>query len=265
MLKRSPSIFWGGLLVIVGVLFLLANFGVFDNLDWGVVWPFLVIALGVWLLAARIGPGGASTIANLAAPREGLEKATLDVAIGTGRVNVRAMGLEDQLYRLHIENSGQTPEVTLNRSTGTVRIAQKADLFVGARRLHMDARLSDAIPWQVTCATGAVHADFDMTTAKLGAFDCRTGASTIELSLGPPQGVIPIHVEGGALTVRIMRPAGAAIQVQASGAGLQLRTDGTRQDGMGTRTWASDGFAAAGDRYEVMISGGALNVEISGR
>ena len=58
MWNRSPSIFWGIVLVVLGVLFLLSNLDI--NINWSVVWPVVLIALGVWLLVARVGPGGAS-------------------------------------------------------------------------------------------------------------------------------------------------------------------------------------------------------------
>ncbi|HKW59134.1 MAG TPA: DUF5668 domain-containing protein [Candidatus Dormibacteraeota bacterium] len=265
MWNRNPSIFWGGVLVIVGALFLLANLGLLSNLNWDVVWPLLLIAVGAWLLLGRIGPGGASADVDSSEQREGLERAKLDVSVGAARIEVAASQLDEQLYRVHIEHSGAPPEVRLDRATGTVKIAQRADWFMGARRLHVDAKLTDAIPWEVACSTGAIRGDFDLSSATLTGFGCRTGASQINLMLGAPKGVVPVRVEGGALTVNIARPAGAAVQVQASGGAVQLRGDGDRQDGLGTRTWKSDGFDAAKDRYDVTVSGGALRVDVSTR
>jgi cell wall-active antibiotic response 4TMS protein YvqF len=263
--NRNPSVFWGGVLVIVGALFLLANLGVLSNLNWDVVWPVLLIALGVWLVVGRIGPGGASADVDSSEPREGLDKAKLEVSVGAARLEVAAAPLDDQLYRVHIEHAGTPPEVRLDRATGTVRISQRSDWFMGARRLHVDAKITDAIPWEVSCSTGAIRGEFDLSLAALNGFVCRTGASQIEVVLGPPRGMVPIRVEGGALTVSIARPAGAAVQVQASGGAVQLHGDGERQEGLGTRSWKSNGFDAATDRYEVTVSGGALNVDVSAR
>ncbi len=41
------------LLLLVGGLFLLSNFGIFDWLSWGRLWPLLLILLGVALLVRR--------------------------------------------------------------------------------------------------------------------------------------------------------------------------------------------------------------------
>lgn len=59
MWTRNPSVFWGGLLVILGMLFLLSNLGVLENVNFDVIWPVGLIALGVWLIATRVGRVGA--------------------------------------------------------------------------------------------------------------------------------------------------------------------------------------------------------------
>lgn len=43
----------GVLLVAVGAIFLLGNLGFFRGLDWKYVWPLVIIALGVYLVAQR--------------------------------------------------------------------------------------------------------------------------------------------------------------------------------------------------------------------
>lgn len=263
--NRNLGAFWGGVLVILGVLFLLANTGVLSNINWDYVWPIFLIALGAWLIVVRIGPGGASAVVDSTEPRDGLARAKLEVAAGGGRVEVRAVALGDQLYRAHIEHAGAAPEIKLDRAGGTLRISQRFDWFMGATRLRIEARLTDAIPWEISCNTGAIRGDFDLSTATLTGFDCRTGASQLTLQLGAPKGIVPVRVQGGALSVNVIRPAGAAIKMQASGGGLSVRADGSNQDGVGSREWRSSGFDSATDRYEMTVSGGALNIMVSER
>jgi hypothetical protein len=265
MWNRGPSLFWGGFLVIIGVLLLLANTGVLANVDWNYVWPVLLIALGLWLILARIGPGGATGAVDTSDSRDGLTRARLDVAVGSGRIQARSAALGEQLYKAHIEHAGTAPEVKLDRSTGTLRISQRLDWFAGARRLRIDAQLADAIPWEIGLSTGAIRGEFNLASTSLTAFDCRTGASQVDLTVGTPKGSVPIRVEGGALTVNIVRPTGTPIRIQASGGAVQLRADGSRQDGIGSRDWRSPEYDSAADRYDVTVSGGALSVSIASR
>ncbi|HEX9364643.1 MAG TPA: DUF5668 domain-containing protein [Candidatus Dormibacteraeota bacterium] len=265
MWNRGPSIFWGGVLVVLGLLFLLANTGILENVNWDYVWPVLLIALGLWLLAARIGPGGATADVDSAEPREELSKAKLEIAVGSGRIEVRSASIGDELYKTHIEHGGTAPEVRLDRASGTVRISQRPGWFAGARRLRIDTQVTEAIPWEVSCSTGAIRGEFDFSMGELSAFECRTGASQIDLNLGTPKGNVPIRIEGGALTVNIVRAAGAAIGVQASGGAVQIQADGAHLDGIGSREWRSHEFDAAVDGYDVTVQGGALKVNVSTR
>jgi hypothetical protein len=265
MWSRGPSVFWGGVLVIIGVLFLLSNAGVLENINWDYVWPVVLILIGLWLIAARIGPGGAMAEVDSAEPREELSKARLEIAVGSGRLDVRSASLGDQLYKVHIEHAGTSPVVELDRAAGIVRISQRLNWFAGARRLRLHAQVTDAIPWEVGCSTGAIRGAFDFSTAELSAFECRTGASQIDLSLAAPKGNVPIRIEGGALTVSIVRPVGSAIRVQASGGAVQIRADGAHLDGIGSREWRSHEFDAAVEGYDVTVQGGALTVNVTAR
>jgi hypothetical protein len=263
MWGRNPSIIWGGILVALGVIFLLSNLNI--PIRWELVWPVLLIAVGLWLVAVRVGPGGNHADVDSAEPRDGISKATLDLSLGAGQVDVRSAALGDQLYRAHIEHSGASPDIRLDRSSGTVKITTRMDWFLGARRLHVDAQIAQEVAWDVRCSTGAIRGDFDLSTAQVASFECRTGASRISVHLPPPKGVVPVRVDGGALRVDLTRPTGAAIKVQSTGGALQLRADGSHQDGFGNREWRSAGFDGATDRYEVSVAGGALNVNVSER
>jgi hypothetical protein len=260
--NRNPSIFWGGVLVILGVLFLLANAGVLDNVSWDVIWPVILIAIGAWLVVARIGPGGSLVGVNGSEPLDGLARGRLEIAVGAARLDVRTAALGDQLYRLHIDHAGSSPEVRLDRAAGTLRISQSPGWFPGMGRMKVEAQLSDSIPWDLSCSTGAIRGDFDLSTATLTGFECKTGASRVDLRLPAPKGQVPIRVEGGALTVDVTRPAASAVKVQVSAGAVRLKADGARQDGVGSREWRSAGYDAAADRYDVTVAGGAANVTV---
>ena len=55
MSMRNPSVFWGVILIGVGILLLLANTGVLESINWDYIWPLVLIAIGVWLISRRLG------------------------------------------------------------------------------------------------------------------------------------------------------------------------------------------------------------------
>ena len=50
------ELFWPGVLIVVGLYFLLRNLGLLDWLRPDIVVPSLIIALGVWLIVRRTRP-----------------------------------------------------------------------------------------------------------------------------------------------------------------------------------------------------------------
>lgn len=51
--ERPKQLVWGVVLVAVGLIFLLANFGFLDWFTWGRWWPLILIAVGVAMLVRR--------------------------------------------------------------------------------------------------------------------------------------------------------------------------------------------------------------------
>lgn len=47
--------FWGTILVVIGVVALLKNLGIITGDVWDVAWPILLISLGISLLAKKRG------------------------------------------------------------------------------------------------------------------------------------------------------------------------------------------------------------------
>ncbi len=59
---RRPAVFWGTVLVLVGLVLFLDNLGVFGDLSvWRLIWPLLLIAVGVWVLVGTVWRSKCST------------------------------------------------------------------------------------------------------------------------------------------------------------------------------------------------------------
>jgi cell wall-active antibiotic response 4TMS protein YvqF len=274
--SRRPSYFWGGALIVVGVLLLLGNVGLLNNLNWDYIWPVLLIAFGVWLIVARVLPGGGPTFGgpfvgaamgsvalDRSDPREGLSKAKLQVEVGSARLDVRGAALGDLLYRARIDHSGTPPEVQLDRSTGTVRISQRGNWMVGGwGRVKLDVQLNDAVSWELDLDSGSIKGTVDLSTVPLAKFECDSASSRIDLSVSQPSGEVPIRVEGGSVDIRLRRPSGAAARVHAAGGSIRVTADGVRQNGFGSLAWQSTGFDASPNRYDARFSGGSVRAEV---
>src|SRR3981081_1089506 len=148
---RYRSFFWPAVLIVVGLFALLINAGLIplDRLyllfD---LWPVILIVIGLAITARRTLRGSASSAAAVLilalavggavayvavspspslnsamdshAAAGSVERASVEIDAGaaTGRVS-GSSELGGDLYRAHIEYSGQKPQVDFNRANGS--------------------------------------------------------------------------------------------------------------------------------------------------
>jgi hypothetical protein len=172
--------------------------------------------------------------------------------------------LGGDLYRAHIEYSGAKPDVAFDRSTGSVRISQSNENvpFFQNRNFVLTLKLNSAVPWTITNKTGALDATFRLANVHVHSIEFNTAASRDDITLGAPSGIVPITVNGAALTVSIHRPGGTATSVAVSGAAVNLDADGRETHAIGSANWESPNFSGATDGYRIEINGAACNVTV---
>src|SRR5207245_89802 len=227
----------------------------------------IVVVAGVgavaYVAAGPAIPGGTHTLA--ASDQVGpLAAATLDVEVGAADLTVvgdTSMGPD--LYRAVLTYSGPKPDVTLDKETGEVRISQQGEFGIfGSRHLTIDLHISPSVSWSFSLNSGATNATLKLASVKVTSLESNTGALRLDLTLGPPKGIVQISVNGGALTVRAHRPSGTEASVQVSGGAVNLTADGHHTGAIGSARWQSAGYAGANDAYSIEVNGGACNVSI---
>jgi AcrR family transcriptional regulator len=106
------------------------------------------------------------------------------------------------------------------------------------------------------------------TTLDVGGLDVReirmdSGAARVECFLPEPRGVVPIIVSGGVVGVKLHRPRGVAVVAAISAGALRVRLDEFSTNAVVTNMhWSSEDAEKAADRYELRISGGAVQVSL---
>ena len=257
---RNRSLFWPAVLILIGVIALLINSGAVsaDRLyRLGDLWPLILIVIGLEILARRALHGAASDVAAVliillaaggvvayvavgpAVPGGtrtldfkdtvgSLTQAGLHVDAGAEDLTVDgSTGLGADLYRAHIEYSGSKPDVTLDRSTGDLAISQNNTFgFFGGRHLRINIQVNSAVPWSFSVNSGAATDTFNIASLKVAAMDLNTAASREDITLGTPTGIVPININGAALTVHLHRPGTTDASVHVSGPAVSLVADG---------------------------------------
>jgi TetR/AcrR family tetracycline transcriptional repressor len=107
------------------------------------------------------------------------------------------------------------------------------------------------------------------TVLEVGGLDVRaikldSGAAKVECFLPRPHGVVPIEVSGGVVGLSLHRPRGVAVAADISAGAVRLKLDDYAVKAAVTDSrWESEkGASAAADRYQLRISGGAIQVTL---
>ena len=293
---RNRSYFWPATLILTGVLALVAETGAISGerlLRLADLWPLILIVIGLELLNRRVlqGPrrdlatalivllavGGAVAYVAVRGPVSDatqtmntsdavgiLNEATLDVDAGAMTMTVAGSdSLGSDLYRAHIEYSGTKPAIRLDRTTGNLRILKNDDFALFAsRRFVLDLQLNSAVSWNISANSGASNDTLKLSAVKVGSITLNAGASRTDITLGRPTGIVPISVDGGAITLRLHRPSGSEALVHVSGGAVSLTADGRQLHGVGQESWQSAGYDGAADAFHVEVNGGASTVTV---
>jgi hypothetical protein len=300
MRRGYRSLFWPAVLILIGVFALLVNVGFVpvERLDrLADLWPLILVVIGLELVVRRafqgasaeiaaalivllaiggaaayvaLGPSIPTGVQTLDASNKvgSLNHATARVEVGGAAITMQgSSSIGDDLFRAHIEYSGRKPDVSLDTSTGEVQISQSntSGFFLQSRRFVLTLQLNSNVPWKIAVDSGSASDVLMLSTVHVEGIDVNTGASKEDITVGAPSGTVPITINGGALTVNVHRPPGAAASVSVSGGAASLRFDGRQSKAVGTLTAQTSDYDHASDRYQIQVEGGACTVTVDAR
>jgi hypothetical protein len=200
---------------------------------------------------------------HFSAPRGAHTQGRLAFTRGAAHLALHGEGMEE-LFRAHFDQP--VPSVAVDGGTVSVqypRFGPRGWLRPGAR-WGGEVTLNQDVAWQVTVRGGAAYLDADLRDLRLEALELGQGVTQVELRLPRPAGVVPVRVRGGAVQVRVGRPAGVPVRLRVGGGVADLRFDGQEWGAVGG--WLrleTPGAAQAPDRYEVEVASGAVHLEVS--
>jgi len=210
----------------------------------------LVVVTGAPRLALNVAPLGPQAAARMI------------VETSASRVAFAGVAPAGDLIRATF--SGPLPDVRVSSGVVTVRYRRSALAAFSSRGAKI--ALGGAIPWTVEVQGGLTDLDGSLSGVPVSRLDLEDGANHVNLELAAPAGTMGLRIGGVASSIRLRRPAGAAVGLRVAGGISHLRLDGTKHDNVGgDRRFLSPGYAAASDRYEIEILGGASDVRIVGQ
>jgi hypothetical protein len=264
---RNSAIFWGTLIILVGVALMIGSLLAINI--WPFLWPSVIIFIGIWfLVGSRVQPKSLSG-EDVTIPLQGASRADIRIRHGAGRLllregagtNVVASGSFAGGLRHYESRQGETLDVEM-RVPEDLWMNFGGPWFFGPwTPIVWDVRLNAGIPMTLDLETGAGESRLDLSALKMEEIYLKTGASSTEMTLPARAGKTKVQVKSGAASVVLRVPDGVAarIAVESGLAGIKIDQNRFPRSGSG---YQSADYDRAVNSADIKIETGVSSVEI---
>lgn len=260
---RNSGVIWGGLLILLGVLFLLNTLGILPAIPWRVLWPAALILLGIVVLLNAFGRRAETAVEALALQLKGFEAAEVEFHYGAGQLRIDSGAAPDELLAGSF-GGGVSHQLGEKDSVAHVALSARPAGFWdwGAWRDRVwDVRLNGDIPLKLTIDSGAAEVRADLSATQTRRLAIHTGASSNEITLPAAAGLTEVSVEGGAGSVALTVPEGVAARIEGGVGAGSLNVDTGRFPRAGSAYQSAD-YDKAANRAVIRVTFGAGEVRV---
>ncbi|MBV6395564.1 MAG: hypothetical protein HFACDABA_01142 [Anaerolineales bacterium] len=250
---RNGSLFWGAVLILLGVLMLLGAMEYF--------WPVTLILVGGWILAGAYFRTSAKS-ESVSVALNGAREVALKLNHGAGRLKVTGgasagKALEGECtegIRVDSQRSGERLAVRVGADTGMLS-------FLGnSRGLNWNLRLSNEVPFTLELETGANQSLVDLCDVGVTRLNVQTGVSATEITL-PARGHVTAEAHVGAADLKLRVPPGVAGRIRSQSGLAEIDVDRARFPYL-NGVYESPDFGANPNRADITIEAGVGKVSI---
>lgn len=293
---RRRGMFWPLILIGIGLVSLLANYGLIQSVSVASIlalWPVLLILLGIdiafsrrWpvpTLAIEVAVIGAALLLAATQPTalslatftfggsNACSRPTASNAVARGSLQSLSLRIDGGAARYRVtggaadavEVTSDHDEICLRDRSGGARgdvlISAARARFTGESEIIVKVANDLPLSLQVSAAAGEFMVDLrdvTMTDARLSV-----GASSTTIILPHPTGDLPIRLDGGASSVSIEIPSGVEARVSVTGGLISTTSTNPRASKTGN-VIETAGYGVAKDRVTVTVTGGASSITV---
>ena len=288
--------FWPLVLIGVGLIALLANYGVIQPVSFVSIlalWPVLLILLGVDIAFARRWPvptlaaevviiGAAlvlvatqpaaltfatftfnagtdcpSPAQSVSVPRGSLQ--SLRLTINGGAARYRLTGGATAAVEATADGTDLCVRDQGSSTRGDIVLSQAGAHFGGA--VEAIVRVPTDVPLSLQVNGGAGEFLIDLHDVKVTDVRMSVGAASTTIVLPQPTGDLAVRLEGGASNVNVEIPAGVEARVTVNGGLITTTSTNPRATKNGS-VIETPGYSTATNRVTVNITGGASSITV---
>jgi hypothetical protein len=282
------------ILIGLGVVLLLANFGILNGI--GQLWPLVFVGVGVWLL---MGKGTKVEIKHehYSALIGGATSARVKLSLPIGESTIREVDDASTLIDADMNFVGEMVFNVQGETEKTVNLSQTSDSWQSwmnpanwnwdaGKQLHSTIGLSKSVPMVLDIHGGVGKSDIDLSRMRINNLDVNGGVGEIIMTLpttadslnlraqvgvGRMELTVPVainlgaRIKGGVGETSIRLPADAAVRLEANsgvggvtvGSRLQKISGDNGNFGLGKDgVWETANYSSAATKISIHYDGG---------
>jgi len=257
---RRDNIFWGGVLILFGVLFLLQAQGIINNV-FRFFWPLILMLIGGWIIVNVFWksetPGGETFDIELGAAKQvryrfshGAAQIRIHGNAPTGKALVGSSAVAAD-HHSHL--TGDILDVKVSTGPSFIPV-------LGPNEGVWHYQITKDVPATMTIEAGASSFEVDLKDTLVSRVELKVGASTVDVTM-PRHGSSVLDIEGGAATFNVRIPEGTAARINRTEGFVALTVDTNRFPAF-DHGYQSPNFDTATDRVSISLRAGVGTVKI---
>ena len=259
---KRDNIFWGVVLIIVGVLLYLQAQGIVQNV-FQYFWPLALILVGTWIILGVYWKPEPSAEDTFSIPLGTAQSVKYNFSHGVGQLEIRGGAPAGQAI-VGTNAAGMNKNSRLNGDRLEVRVEAGPSFipFVGPSEGVWRFQLAQDIPSLLTVESGASSLNLDLKDVPVTRCTLKTGASSAIVTM-PAHGASLLDVEAGAATIKIRVPEETAARIRIKEGVTAVNVDTNRFPRLDTGIYQSSNYDSSSDRAEINIESGLGNVTVN--
>lgn len=252
--QKSSNIgrlFWGLLLVLIGVLIILNNFQIV-NVNWGNLWRLwrmIIIVAGLsmlslkgwlWRVVTTIAIIGLMAVIVWAAVFQqdnfqgivdiqktvtqkifgDIKRAEISLKAGAGSINIDSSN-QTEIVNAELNSNLTKLEQTNSAVNGTqkINLSMKSVNYSWATNIKNDWNiyLTRDLPLSLSVDAGASSTKIDLSKAILDNLDINAGASNLDIKLGDHRDNVSLDIDAGASSIKLSLPKNSGVYMKVDG------------------------------------------------
>ena len=259
---RRDNIFWGGALLLLGVLLLLQTQGIITNV-FRYFWPLALILAGVWMILNVYWRPARSAEETFSIPLNNARNAKFKFSHGAGQIEISG-GAPVGLALVGSSAVGMNRHSQLNGDRLEVQVEAGPSFipFLGPSEGVWRFQLTQEIPLTLIVEAGASSVSVDLKDVLATRVELKTGASSSNVVM-PARGASLLDVEAGAASVNIRIPEGTAARIRVKEGVTAVNVNTNRFPRVDSGMYQSSDYDTSVDRADVNIEAGLGSVSVN--